>query len=132
MIVPTSDLNAWLVKVADDEQSIRAILKADGAPATACFLAQQMAEKLLKALLVAHHRPIRKVHDLGDLAKILRPSEPTVSRLRDDLTLVNRYYSGTRYPSDLPDLGWQDAEVAFEAALRVKSFVMAIIDRMER
>lgn len=38
----------WWQKAAEDELSIQAILKENGAPSTACFLAQQMAEKYLK------------------------------------------------------------------------------------
>lgn len=42
----------WLTKADEDELSARAVLK-EGAPSTACFLAQQIAEKHLKALLIS-------------------------------------------------------------------------------
>lgn len=53
----------WFEKAEEDALSLRAVLK-EGAPITACFLAQQMAEKYLKGLLAAHHVEFPKVHNL--------------------------------------------------------------------
>ncbi len=52
----------WFEKAEEDELSGRAVLK-EGAPSTGCFLAQQMAEKYMKGLLVFHHKDFLKVHD---------------------------------------------------------------------
>ncbi len=38
----------WFRKADDDELSLTVILREGGAPSTACFLAQQVAEKYLK------------------------------------------------------------------------------------
>ncbi len=54
----------WFAKADDDEKSIRAILKEGGAPSTACFLSQQIAEKYLKGLLVFLGKSFPKIHDL--------------------------------------------------------------------
>ena len=40
---------SWFSKADEDELSVRAVLK-EGAPSTACFLSQQIAEKYLKGV----------------------------------------------------------------------------------
>lgn len=66
-----SNFREWFQKAEEDELSIQAILKENGAPSTACFLAQQMAEKYLKGLLVFYEQPFRKIHDLLKLESLL-------------------------------------------------------------
>ncbi len=114
----------WIKKAEEDELSIRAILKGGGAPSTGCFLSQQMAEKYLKCLLSFHRKPYPKTHDLLDLASLLMLHEPSFSRIRKDLNLLNRYYIETRYPGDYPEFTPQECREAFESALRVKEFVL--------
>lgn len=61
------NVQEWLKKASEDQISIEAILKGKGAPSTACFLSQQMAEKCLKGFLVFHEKHFPKVHDLLQL-----------------------------------------------------------------
>lgn len=57
------DYFEWLKKAEEDELSIGAILKENGgAPSTACFLAQQMAEKCLKSLLISSAAQVGDSH----------------------------------------------------------------------
>ncbi len=124
MPVKEKDLHSeWLNKAGEDELSIYAILHEGGAPSTACFLSQQMAEKCLKALLVFRMRRFPKVHDLLELATLLLKTDSDVSKIQDDLTLLNRYYIETRYPGDYPTFSLEEGRGAFEAALRIKEFV---------
>ena len=122
-----SNLNAheeWIKKAADDELNAKSILThRDGAPSGVCFLSQQIAEKYLKALLVFHQKPFLKVHDLLDLETRLLETQPDIKTLHQGLVSLNRYYIETRYPGDYPDFSWQDADEAFESALKVKMFV---------
>ena len=114
----------WIKKAADDELNAKSILThRDGAPSGVCFLSQQIAEKYLKALLVFHQKPFLKVHDLLDLETRLLETEPDIKTLHQGLVSLNRYYIETRYPGDYPDFSWQDADEAFESALKVKMFV---------
>lgn len=114
----------WFYKASEDELSIHAILK-DGAPSTACFLSQQMVEKYLKGFLVFHEQSFAKVHDLLQLETLLLRPDPGVSVLHTDLVLLNRYYIETRYPGDFPEFSSAEAQAAFEAALRVKAYVVS-------
>lgn len=114
---------AWLKKAAEDELSARAVLK-EGAPSTGCFLSQQMAEKFLKGLLVFYGKEFLKVHDLLELETLLLDVDPGVRGLHDDLKLLNRYYVETRYPGDYPEFSLTECKDAYEAALRIKEFVL--------
>ncbi len=114
----------WFRKAEDDEKSIRAILKENGAPSTACFLSQQLAEKYLKGLLVFFGRPFPKVHDLLQLETLLLGSEPEIKTLHEHLIVLNRYYIETRYPGDYQQFDLSEAQTAFDAALQVKQHIL--------
>lgn len=117
-------VHKWLERVADDELSCRAVLK-EGAPSVACFLSQQIAEKMLKALLVHHGVSAPKIHDLKKLATLLEPLVPDIFSLEEGYNILNKYYATTRYPGDIPEgFSRRAAEEAFETALGVKDFVM--------
>lgn len=113
----------WFKKAGEDELSIRAILK-EGSPSTACFLSQQMTEKLLKGLLVFYKKEFPKLHDLLKLKDLFLDIAPGINQLNSNLKLLNRYYTEARYPGDQEEFSKQDAEEAFEAAMRVKDFVL--------
>lgn len=117
----------WIDKAMEDELSTQAILKG-GAPSTACFLSQQIAEKCLKALLVFHKKSFPKVHDLLELETLLLEPEPDIRFVHRDLALLNRYYIETRYPGDYPEFSPAEGHAAFEAALRVKKFVLEKVE----
>lgn len=119
----------WFNKAGEDELSITAIVHEGGAPSTACFLSQQMAEKYLKALLVFRKKTFPKVHDLLNLATRLMEIDTDVETIREDLILLNRYYIETRYPGDYPTFSLDEAKQAFQAALRVKEFVWKKIEK---
>lgn len=120
---PRQLYHEWLYKASEDELSIRAILK-EGAPSTACFLSQQMAEKYLKGLLLFHQQPLVKVHDLLQLETMMLTCEPDIITIHGHLTFLNRYYIETRYPGDFPEFSLTEAKDAFAAAVAVKDFVM--------
>ena len=112
----------WFKKAEEDVISVRAILKEHGAPSTACFLSEQIAEKYLKGMLVFHGKPFPKVHDLIELETLLVESTPDVNTLHEDLVRLNRYYIETRYPGDYPEFHLDEAQAAFTSALNVKEF----------
>lgn len=115
----------WLKRAGEDELSINAILKEEaGAPSTACFLSQQMAEKLLKGLLVYHDQEFPKIHDLLALETMIIRIEPRVVGIHEDLRLLNRYYVETRYPGDYPECNFAECKEAFKSALRIKDLVL--------
>lgn len=122
---------AWFRKAQEDGLSATAILKdKDGSPNTVCFLAQQMAEKYLKGLVIFHEKEFQKVHDLLRIESLLLEAEPEIQNIHEDCKQLNRYYIETRYPGDYPEFHWDDAEEALGAAQRIKTFILEKI-RME-
>lgn len=119
----------WWQKAAEDELSIQAILKENGAPSTACFLAQQMAEKYLKGLLVFHQQPFRKIHDLLKLESLLLDKETAIKAIHNDLQRLNRYYIETRYPGDFPAFTLSEAQDAFVAAKRIEDHCLETVKK---
>ncbi len=117
---------AWVEKANDDELNTRSLLThRDGTPSGVCFLAQQMAEKYLKALLIASCKSYPKIHDLKRIATLLEPFVSDVFQIEEELNILNKYYVTTRYAGDVPEgFSWQDAEEAYGAAERVKEFVL--------
>jgi len=121
---PKEPFEEWFQKAGEDELSCGTLIHEGGASSTACFLAQQMAEKYLKGFLVWHKIRFPKVHDLLELATLLIKTTPDIETIRDKLILLNRYYIETRYPGGYPVFSGEDARQAFEAALSIRQFVM--------
>jgi len=108
----------WLRQAEDDLRAAR-LLQGGGQAAQACFLAQQVGEKAIKALLAADDRDLRS-HSLGALLRELG-EEPT-QRWQRQARVLDKLYAPTRHPDALGDelpadvFGPEDAERALEAA----------------
>jgi HEPN domain-containing protein len=108
----------WLGQAKDDLRAAQ-VLQAAGQAAQACFLAQQVGEKALKALLAADDRDLRS-HSLGALLREL--GEEPAQRWQRQARVLDKLYAPTRYPDALGDelpadvFGPEDAERALAAA----------------
>lgn len=108
----------WLQQAQDDLRAVR-LLQAGGQPAQACFLAQQVGEKALKALLAAQDRDLRS-HSLTGLLREL--GEESAQLWQRQARLLDKLYAPTRYPDALGDelpadvFGPEDAVAAVQAA----------------
>lgn len=108
----------WLAQAQDDLRAAQ-VLQAAGQAAQACFLAQQVGEKAIKALLAADDRDLRS-HSLTALLRELG-AEPA-ERWQRQARLLDKLYAPTRYPDALGDdlpaavFGPEDAAAALEAA----------------
>jgi HEPN domain-containing protein len=119
MQLDPDQVREWLRKADNDLRTAHAALALDPpATDTAAFHAQQTAEKLLKAFLVAHASPFERIHDLEPLVlactaidarfaiwtvsiaplskfavrfRYPGPSDPTPDEVRDVLTLVGQF-----------------------------------------
>jgi HEPN domain-containing protein len=111
----------WLRQAEDDLRAAR-LLQGGGQPAQACFLAQQVGEKAIKALLAADDRDLRS-HSLGALLREL--GEEPAQRWQQQARVLDKLYAPTRYPDALGDelpsevFGPEDAERALEAATQL-------------
>lgn len=98
----SSPAERWFRLAEEDLAAARLILDSGGvALRVACFLAQQAAEKALKAGLITLAVEFPKIHDLGELHDCF-PSGVRPEIDADDLDLVDPWIIDGRYAADLP------------------------------
>jgi HEPN domain-containing protein len=68
----------------------------------ACFLAQQSAEKALKAHLFSKGAEEVWGHSVAELCKDAQTFDPAFSQLDPKASPLDKYYIPTRYPNALP------------------------------
>jgi len=93
-------------------------------PRHICWLAQQSAEKALKAILVFLALDFPRRHDL-DALRHLVPDDWQVKTEQADLAALTEWAVEARYPGDWPDATEADARVAVEQARTVWASIQA-------
>lgn len=88
-----------------------------------------MAEKYLKGLLVFHRQKYPKIHFLNRIATLLEPFSPRILDFAEDYNKLSQLYIIDRYPGEMPQLSWEEAEKAYAAALRIKEFILSEISK---
>jgi HEPN domain-containing protein len=68
----------------------------------ACFLAQQAAEKALKAYLYARGAEAVWGHSVAELCQDAAAHDPDFEAARTEAAALDQYYIPTRYPNSLP------------------------------
>ncbi|QPN68946.1 HEPN domain-containing protein [Synechococcus sp. CBW1108] len=89
----------WLRQAQDDLRAAR-LLQEGGQAAQACFLAQQVGEKAIKALLAADDRDLRS-HSLKALLHEL--DQAHAQHWQRQARVLDKLYAPTRYPDALGD-----------------------------
>jgi HEPN domain-containing protein len=121
----------WLRQAEDDLGAARDLRVARRYSA-ACFMAQQSAEKALKALL-EHHRLVVAGHNLNDLLARVPPPVAASQAITDACRRLNRLYIPTRYPDAHPSgapadqFADPDAAAAITDAEEVLNFVRPLV-----
>jgi len=119
------DVEAWVKRSEEDLFTAKALLEfKKPVPWIICFHAQQSAEKLLKAFLIKHYRPISKTHDIKSL--ILQCAEidrDFIKLLDDEVDRLTEYAVETRYPV-LFEPTLEEAKEAVKLAERVREFIL--------
>jgi HEPN domain-containing protein len=111
-----AEAQRWLRFAGEDLRQAEAILAQHVfVPRHACWLAQQAAEKAMKAVLVAEGVAFPRTHDLDHLRTLI-PAGRAVSRTAADLSALSEYAVDARYPGDWPDLMAVDADAAVNDA----------------
>jgi len=99
-----NDVNVWMEYAQTDLGAAYALLDSgDFFPRQICFLAQQCAEKSLKAILVFENMPVPKSHDLDRLRDLI-PDGWEVTEKFPDLAELTIWSVESRYPGDTPDV----------------------------
>jgi len=69
----------------------------------ACFLAEQSAQKSLKAVLYGDGVRFINIHSVAELLKLISQTHPEFSQLSELGVKLDQYYLTTRYPDAVPD-----------------------------
>lgn len=125
--MPANRSRDWWTQALHDQQAARRNAEI-GIYDWACFMAQQGADKALKAL-IQHCGGDAWGHSLRELGGLL-PERITVPReVHENLPLLDRYYIPTRYPNGIDrgapaeTYGARDAETAIGLCDTVVRFV---------
>jgi len=106
----------WLAYAEGDLQSAKVLSAGTGVPErNVCYLAQQCAEKSLKALLIFWGIEISRTHDLDALLRKF-PAEQREKFTEFDLSWLSEWNVEGRYPGDWPEATTDDARQAVELA----------------
>jgi len=106
----------WLAYARSDLNAARALLRdPEYFPRQVCFLAQQAAEKAIKAVFVLLEIEFPFTHDLDRLRDLL-PEGWRVKTEFPDLAELTIWAVEARYPGDLPDVVEADARHALQTA----------------
>ncbi len=116
-----NDPLSWVARAEEDYLMARSALRRKR-PLTysACFHAQQCAEKYLKAILVSKGVAFAKVHDLLLLTQQCEKAGVFVTIEPKLLSILSDYAVRVRYPGDDPTP--DDAREAVEIAKAVRRF----------
>jgi HEPN domain-containing protein len=120
----TKYVRDWFARGNDDIRAAEILLKGQGTPNTICFHAQQTAEKYLKGFISYHEKHVRKIHDLSALLTICININQSFESLEKDAQFLSQFYTESRYPDDYIEFQREDAEEAFDAAQKIKEFVL--------
>ncbi|PRR71966.1 HEPN domain-containing protein [Neomoorella humiferrea] len=107
----------WLKRAKGDLRVARLTLGDEEGPeyGLACYLAQQCAEKSLKAILISMGIKFSYKHDLEYLVEIL-PAENKAAFSEMELEWLSNWVTEGRYPGDWPEATQEDAKKAIEMA----------------
>lgn len=106
----------WLEQAEEDLRWAQHLLEAGGYY-LACFLAQQVGEKVLKALLYYQGEELVMGHSVEQLCRKASAYLPELRNLCPGWSYLDNFYVPTRYPNALP--GSIPARVYDERAARL-------------
>lgn len=120
---------SWL-RSAETDLSVAQFVMDGGYYASACFHAQQSAEKALKAYLFSRKRELLKTHLLLRLLRECESLDGDFGRLSEACTVLTAYYTDTRYPDAPSLLDDYDSGAAQQALALAGDVLLYVQDRM--
>lgn len=117
----------WLSKATEDLLWAKASFQ-DNFYASACFVAQQVAEKSLKAYLFSRKQYLIKTHILPRLLKNCIRFDKDFEELKTACEILSLYYTEARYPDDIDTSVFNTKEKA-EEAINLAQEVLRFIEK---
>lgn len=93
------EVKKWLIFAQEDLTMAELALK-EKIYNQVCFHSEQCIEKILKGFIAYKGEIHPQTHKLTDLLSFMSPSP--FDDLRNDILIVDRFYTPTRYPDALP------------------------------
>lgn len=125
-----AEARRWLAPGQGDLHGAEAMLERDDvAPRLACFLAQQAAEKAIKARLINFDVHFPRIHDLLALRAPL-PAGVAAGLDDAELASLSIWALEARYPPDLPEATATDARGAVAGARALLEAARRDLDRV--
>ncbi len=119
------------MKAESDLLTARRVLEGNGPYDTACFHAQQAAEKYINGLLAFREKPIPRTHNLEELERLCAALVPAWPVEVMDLAELTAFAVELRYDFEF----WPDRETAEKAlatAAAVRDAVLAAVPQEAR
>ncbi len=127
---PAEEAKRWLDQAREDLKWAGKLAE-EGGYHIACFLAQQVAEKALKAFLYARGETIVLGHSVAVLAGRAAEYEAGLKGRASRWAVLDGYYIPTRYPNGLPDgipARVYDSQAAAEAVALAAEVVKSVAE----
>ncbi|MBW2139219.1 MAG: HEPN domain-containing protein [Deltaproteobacteria bacterium] len=131
-----NEAERWLLQAKKDLDDAAYLMKGSRFN-TACFLAQQAAEKALKAFLYNADMELVWGHSVAELCHDASLIETSFEALKKEIAILDQYYIPTRYPNGLPGgvpyeaYDIEDAQKAIRLATKVIDHVKALLKTKE-
>jgi HEPN domain-containing protein len=117
-------VSQWLTKADRDFVAAQILLQSDPfVLAIVGFLAQQAAEKYLKAYLVWKQIEFPKTHNIGALLVLISKANEELAAELMPARILSDYAVESRYPGDLPELSKEDASAAIKLSESVRDVI---------
>ena len=123
---------SWLTKASNDLKNADHTLTLPDHECpfdTACFHAQQCAEKALKAFLTVHGVAFQKIHDLGELLRLCTMA-PDLTRELDEIELLIPYAVEARYPGEWDTIDRAEVGRAVALARKILDAIQRRLDKL--
>jgi len=118
----------WIRKAESDIENLRTMMEKGTALDTACFHAQQAAEKYLKGFLSFNGVVFPRTHDIEELLDLCATIDGRFSDLIQETVFLTDYAVELRYDFEFwPEK--EDVEAALEATDRIKQLVLSILPK---
>ncbi|GAG50408.1 unnamed protein product [marine sediment metagenome] len=125
----------WFMQSEDDLEFVRWLNKEKKFSDKGCFVAQQSAEKAMKACLYTQGERIVIGHSLFDFCEKIKTDVLEFTEILNECRRLDRYYIPTRYPNGLPGgipfqhFTEEDIRNALDDAERVVNFCRKFLQK---
>ena len=94
-----------------------------------CFLAQQAAEKALKAVYQSRELPFRYIHDLEELGRGIEDDGIEIPPEVKEAIILTRYAVETRYPGIVEPITEEEYQSAIHLAEEVVTWAETLLEQ---